>query len=291
VSASSESISSESPSAQSQTAQSPAAITPKEPNSGPSGDDAIITERIGEHLLVIRINRPHRRNAFDGATARAMEAELDAYEDDPSLRCAIITGSDIVFSSGQDLIAAAKGDMGTAPKRGGFGIMAVPPTKPIIAAVEGNALAGGFELCLSCDLIVSSRTANMGIPEAARSLVAIGGGLFRLPKRIPYHLAMELALTGKPWPATRMAELGLVNKLTEPGGALQGAIELAQDILAAGPLAVQASKQIVQRSYDWHDAQGWRNQMEFAGPVMKSADLQEGLRAFAEKRQPVWKGE
>ena len=257
--------------------------------SEPTGEDAIRSERVGEHLLVIRIDRPHRRNAFDGATARAMEAALDAYEDDDALRCAIIT-ADAVFSSGQDLIAAAKGDMGTAPTRGGFGIMAVPPAKPLIAAIEGHALAGGLELALSCDLIVASRTATMGLPEAARSLVAVGGGLFRLPKRIPYHLAMELALTGKPWPATRMAELGLVNRLTEPGHALAGAIELANEVLAAGPLATKASKQIIQRAFDWDDADGWRNQMEFARPVMASADLQEGLRAFAEKRPPVWTG-
>ncbi len=264
--------------------------TPEVPNAAPNGEDAIRSERIGDHLLLIRIDRPHRRNAFDGATARAMEAAIDAYEADQTLRCAILAGSPEAFSSGQDLIAAAYGDMGVAPNRGGFGIMAKPPTKPIIAAVEGHALAGGLELCLSCDLIVSSRTATMGIPEAARSLVAVGGGLFRLPKRIPYHLAMELALTGKAWSAERMAELGLVNKLTEPGEALDGAIELANEILLAGPLAVVASKQIVQKAYEWDDADGWKKQMEFAAPVMKSEDLKEGLAAFAEKRPPVWKG-
>jgi enoyl-CoA hydratase len=246
--------------------------------------------RHGEHLLIIRIDRPHRRNAFDGATAQALEAAIDGFEADDQSRCAILTGSDIVFSSGQDLIAAATGDRGATRRRGGFGIMAEPPTKPIIAAVEGHALAGGLELCLACDLIVASRTAMMGIPEAARSLVAVGGGCFRLPKRIPYHLAMELAITGKPWPATRFAELGLVNKLTEPGGAIAGAIELAGDVLAAGPLAVRASKQIVRHAYDWDDADGWANQMEYARPVMASEDLQEGLRAFAEKRAPVWEG-
>lgn len=264
--------------------------TSEVPNAAPTGTDAIHTERVGDHIVVIRIDRPHRRNAFDGATARAMEAALDAYESDGTLRCAIITGSDVVFSSGQDLIAAAHGDMGVAPNRGGFGIMAKPPTKPIIAAVEGHALAGGLELCLSCDLIVSSNTAQMGLPEAARSLVAVGGGLFRLPKRIPYHLAMELALTGQSWPATRMAELGLVNRLTEPGAALEGAIELAAIVSEAGPLATQASKQIVQRAYDWADADGWANQQEFARPVMQSDDFQEGLKAFAEKRPPVWRG-
>lgn len=260
------------------------------PGAAPTGTDAIKTEIIEDHIFLIRIDRPHRRNAFDGATARAMEQAIDRFEEDINLRCAIIAGNEQAFSSGQDLIAAGHGDMGASKRRGGFGIMAKPPTKPVIAAIEGHALAGGLELALSCDLIVSSRTANMGLPEAARSLVAVGGGLFRLPKRIPYHLAMELALTGKFWPATRMAELGLVNKLTEPGEALSGAVDLAKEVIEAGPLAVQASKQIVQQAYDWKDADGWKNQMEFAGPVMGSQDMQEGLKAFAEKRKPVWKG-
>ena len=260
------------------------------PGAAPTGTDAITSEKLKDHLLLIRINRPHRRNAFDSATARAMEAAIDRFEEEDEWRCAILAGSPEAFSAGQDLIAAAHGDMGTSGKRGGFGIMSRPPNKPIIAAVEGHALAGGLELCLSCDLVVASRTATMGIPEAARSLVAVGGGLFRLPKRIPYHLAMELALTGKAWSAERMAELGLVNRTAEPGQVLQAAMELADEVLAAGPLATRASKQIVQRAYDWQDADGWKKQMEFAGPVMGSEDMREGLRAFAEKRDPVWKG-
>lgn len=254
------------------------------------GEPLIIAERRGAHLLVLTINRFERRNSFDGATARAMEEAIDSYEEDDDLRCAIVTGAGGVFSAGQDLIAAANNDMGASPKRGGFGIMAMPPTKPIIAAVEGHALAGGLELCLACDLIVASRTATMGIPEASRSLVAVGGALWRLPRRIPYHVVMELALTGKAWPATEFHRLGLVNRLAGPGNALDVAIELAEEVLKAGPLAVRASKQIIQHSYDWVDADGWTKQMEYAGPVMRSEDLREGLRAFAEKRDPVWKG-
>jgi enoyl-CoA hydratase len=260
------------------------------PNESTTADAVILTEEIAENILLITMNRPHRRNAFDGATARALEAVIDAYEDDDALRCAVLTGSDIVFSAGQDLIAAASGDMALGARRGGFGIMAEPPTKPIIAAVEGHALAGGLELCLACDIIVASRTATMGLPEAARSLVAAGGGCFRLPRRIPYHLAMELILTGKPWPATRFAELGLVNTITEPGGALAAALELAAEVAAAGPLAVRASKQIASHAGEWTEAEAWRNQMDYIGPVLASEDLQEGLRAFAEKRDPVWKG-
>ena len=258
--------------------------------SEPTIPELIQIKLVGKHTLVIRINRPEVRNAFDGATARAMEAAIDSYEADANLRCAIITGSDIVFSAGQDLIAAARGDMAVADRRGAFGIMTQPPTKPVIAAVEGHALAGGLELCLACDLIVSSRTATMGLPEAARSLVAVGGGCFRLPKRIPYHLAMELILTGKAWPATRFAELGLVNKITEPGQALAAALELAAEVTAAGPLAVRPSKQIAIHAYEWTDGEAWQKQFDYAGPVMASADLQEGLRAFAEKRPPIWKG-
>ncbi|WP_433668462.1 crotonase/enoyl-CoA hydratase family protein [Nocardia sp. CA-136227] len=252
--------------------------------------DLIATEVIDERILLIRIDRPERRNAFDGATARALEAAIDRYEADDALRCAVLTGSDLVFSAGQDLIAAATGDMGVTERRGGFGIMARPPVKPIIAAVEGHALAGGLELCLACDLIVCSRTASLGLPEAARSLVAMGGGCFRLPKRIPYHLAMELILTGKPWPATLFAELGLINRLAEPGGAVDGALELARDICAAGPLAVRASKQIVVDSQGWTDEEAWTKQLPYLTALHHSEDLREGLRAFAEKRPPVWKG-
>jgi enoyl-CoA hydratase len=256
----------------------------------PTGTEAVLTERLRDDLLLIRINRPHRRNAFDRATAQALEVAIDAYDEDERLRCAILTGSDSVFSSGQDLIAAAAGELATTKRRGVFGVMGQPPAKPLIAAVEGYALAGGLELCLACDLIVASRTALMGLPESTRSLVAIGGGCFRLPKRIPYHIAMELALTGKSFAATRFAELGLVNRLTEPGLALAGAVELADDILAAGPMAVRASKLIVRSAYDWTDADGWIRQKEFSTPVMRSDDLQEGLRAFAEKRPPSWSG-
>ena len=250
--------------------------------------EPILAEARG-HVLLVTINRPEARNSFDGATAAAMEAAMDRFEGDSELRVGIITGAGKAFSAGQDLKAAAKGDMGATRRRGGFGIMAQPPDKPLIAAVEGHAVAGGLELCLSCDLIVAARDARMGIPEARHNLVAVGGGLFRLPRRIPYHLVMELALTAETWTAERMHELGLVNRLAEPGKALEVAFELAERVLANGPLAVAASKQIVQRSSEWTEEQAWREQMKIAQPVMQSEDTREGLAAFAQKRAPVWK--
>jgi enoyl-CoA hydratase len=253
--------------------------------------EVVLTERVLDgQALVITINRPERRNAFDGATARAMEAAIDDFEAEDSLRVAVITGAGPTFSAGQDLKSAAVGDLGIGQRRGGFGIMAQPPRKPVIAAVEGDALAGGLELCLACDLIVATQTTRMGLPESARALLAIGGGLFRLPKRIPYNIAMELALTGKPLPASEFHRIGLVNRITEPGEALTAALALASDIVAAAPLSVQASKQILGRSFEWTDEQAWIEQMTYAKPVLESEDTQEGLRAFAERRTPRWTG-
>jgi enoyl-CoA hydratase len=219
-----------------------------------------------------------------------MEAAIDEYEADPALRCAIVTGAGGNFSAGADLIAYANDDRPTSPNRGLFGIFEKPPRKPIIAAVEGYALAGGFELCLSCDLVVASRDALMGLPEAKRSLVAIGGGLFRLPRRIPYHIAMELALTGKTVTATHMHHLGLVNRLTEPGEALAGALELAAEVAEAAPLATIATKAIIRESGGWTEDEAWTRQQELFLPVEVSEDFEEGLRSFAEKRPPVWQG-
>jgi enoyl-CoA hydratase len=251
----------------------------------------IQTETRG-HVLIIRLNRPQARNAFNRDMAHEFEAIIDAYEDDATLRAAVICAEGPTFSAGQDLIAAAKGEFAATRKRGGFGVMGKPPEKPLIAAVEGQALAGGMELTLCCDLIVASRAAVFGLAEAKRGLVAVGGGCFRLPRRVPYQIAMELILTAEPRPAEDMHRFGYVNRLVEPGQALDVALELAARIARNGPLAVKASKAIASRAVaeQWSDAEAWKHQAEIVAPLRDSEERAEGLRAFAEKRDPVWTG-
>jgi enoyl-CoA hydratase len=256
----------------------------------PESAPLVLVDQVDEHITVITINRPERRNAFDGATARAMEEAIDGFDADDNARVAILRGAGSAFSAGQDLKAAATGDFGTTDRRGGFGLMAQRPSKPLIAAVEGHALAGGFELCLACDLVVASTESTMGIPEAAKALVAVGGGLFRLPKRIPYHVAMELALTGEPRPASFFAQWGMVNYVVEPDAVFNTALGLARKVAASGPLAVKASTEIVRRAFDWTEDEAWTQQRTYADPAINSEDTQEGIRAFLEKRQPVWTG-
>jgi enoyl-CoA hydratase len=250
---------------------------------------AVLTERRGD-VLVVTLNRPDARNAVNGALAQGIADALDELDGDDALRVGVLTGAGKGFSSGMDLKAFVAGERPYVEDRGFAGITQRGARKPVIAAIEGFAVAGGFEVALSCDLIVAARGARLGIPEVKRSLVAAAGALFRLPRRIPYHLAMELALTGDPIDAERAHELGLVNRLAEPGGALDAALELAAQIVKNGPLALDASKQIVQNALDWTEAEAWEKQGAIAGPVMVSEDAREGATAFAEKRDPVWKG-
>jgi enoyl-CoA hydratase len=252
-------------------------------------DEAVLTERRGD-VLVITLNRPDARNAVNGALATGIAAALDELDADDALRVGVLTGAGKGFSSGMDLKAFVAGERPYVEDRGFAGITQRSSRKPLIAAIEGFAVAGGFEIALSCDLIVAARGARLGIPEVKRSLVAAAGALFRLPRRIPYHLAMELALTGDPIDADRGHELGLVNRLAEPGEALDAALELAAAIVKNGPLALIASKEIVRNALDWTEAEAWEKQGEIAGPVMVSQDAREGAIAFAEKRDPVWKG-
>jgi len=254
-----------------------------------SEEPVVLTER-REGVLLVTLNRPDSRNAVNAATAEAMAAAMDELDDDAELRVGVITGAGGTFSSGMDLKAFVQGERPHTDSRGSGGIVERPPRKPLIAAVEGYAVALGFEIVLSCDLIVAANDAKFGIPEVRRSLVAVAGGLIRLPRRIPYHLAMEMALTGSSLEAERAAQIGLVNRLAEPGQAVDAALELAEVLVKNGPLALQASKEIVSGSQDWSEEEAWQKQGEIAGPVFVSEDAREGATAFAEKRDPVWSG-
>ena len=251
--------------------------------------DEVLVEH-ADRVAIITINRPHARNAINHAVSAGVAdalTELDARDD---LTVGIITGAGGTFSSGMDLKAFLAGENVRVEGKGLAGLTEAPPRKPLIAAVEGWALAGGCEVALACDLIVAARDARFGIPEVKRGLVAGAGGLIRLPRRIPAGIAMELALTGDPLPAADAHRLGLVNALTEPGEALDGARKLAARIAANGPLAVAATKQIITQQQDWDMADAWAKQEPVIRPVFSSQDAREGALAFAEKRPPAWKG-
>jgi enoyl-CoA hydratase/carnithine racemase len=252
-------------------------------------DDPVLTER-RDGVLLITLNRPQARNAVNRALAEGVGAALDALDADDELKVGVLTGAGGSFCAGMDLKAFVAGESPYVEGRGFAGITQRSADKPLIAAIEGYALAGGLEVALSCDLVVAASDARLGIPEAKRGLIAAAGALIRLPRRIPYHLAMELALTGDPIGAERAHEVGLVNRVAEPGGAVEAALELAATISRNGPLAVDASKKIVSSAQDWTEEQAWREQGELAGKIMGSEDAREGATAFAEKRDPVWKG-
>lgn len=254
-----------------------------------SDEAAVLTERRGA-VLVITLNRPDARNAVNAALAEGVGKALDQLDGDAELSVGVITGAGKGFSSGMDLKAFVAGESAWYGDRGFAGIVQRPPDKPLIAAVEGFAVAGGCEIALACDLIVAARGARFGIPEVKRSLVAAGGALLRLPRRLPYGLAMELALTGDPIDAERANELGLVNVLADEGGALDAALELAGRIAANGPLALAATKRILASSEAWPEEEFWQRQGELSGPVFTSEDAREGAVAFSEKRDPVWQG-
>jgi enoyl-CoA hydratase len=252
-------------------------------------EPALLTER-RERVLVITINRRDQRNAINAEVAQGMAAALDELDGDAELSLGVITGAGKGFCAGMDLKAFVAGESPYAGDRGFAGITRRAAAKPLIAAIEGFAVAGGLEVALACDLIVAARGAKLGIPEVKRSLVAAGGGLLRLPRVLPRGIAMEMALTGDPILAERGFELGLVNRLAEPGEAVATALKLAAAIAVNGPLALAASKRILNESTDWPEAEFFERQGEIAGPVMGSEDAREGATAFAEKRPPVWRG-
>jgi enoyl-CoA hydratase/carnithine racemase len=251
-------------------------------------DEVLVEQRDG--VQVITINRPEAKNALNKAVAEGIAAAVDELDASDELRVGVLTGAGGSFSAGMDLKAFLRGESPSIEGRGLCGITQTPPRKPLIGAVEGWALAGGFELLLACDLVVAAETARFGVPEVKRSLVAGAGAALLLPRRVPFALALELLLTGDPLPAPRAAEIGLVNRLTAEGKALEGALELATTLAANGPLAVAATKAIARGSSDWTLAQGWAEQAALMQPVFGSEDAREGATAFAEKRAPVWKG-
>jgi enoyl-CoA hydratase len=253
-------------------------------------DQAPVLTEERDGVLLITLNRPDQRNAVDAAVAHGIAAALDRLDATPELRAGVVTGAGKGFCAGMDLKAFVRGEQPVTPERGFAGIVERPPDKPLIAAIEGFAVAGGLEIALACDLIVAARGAKLGIPEVKRGLVAAAGALLRLPQRVPYGLAMELALTGDPIDAERAAQLGLVNRLAEPGEAVAGALELAERIVANGPLALAASKRVLVEAPSWPGEERWARQAEIVGPVRGSEDAREGARAFAEKRPPVWRG-
>ncbi|MEV1293754.1 crotonase/enoyl-CoA hydratase family protein [Pseudonocardia sp. NPDC049635] len=250
-------------------------------------DEVLVERRDG--VQVITINRPAARNALNAAVAHAVAAAVDELDADDELRAGILTGAGGVFSAGMDLKAFLKGEQPGLPGRGLCGITRTPPRKPMIAAVEGWALAGGFELVLACDLVVAARGARFGVPEVKRSLVAAAGGALELANRVPRALAMEMLLTGDPIDAARAEAAGLVNQVVDDGAALDAGLGLAGRITGNGPLGVAASKRIVLEAPDW-GADRWDRQDEIVAAVMNSQDAREGASAFAEKRAPVWTG-
>ena len=252
-------------------------------------DDVLVQHEDG--LVIITINRPQVRNAVNRAVSYGVCAAIDEMEARPDLRLAILTGAGGNFCAGMDLKAFAQGEVTRVEGRGILGIAYTPPKKPLIAAVEGYALAGGFEAALACDLMVASRSAMFGLPEAKRGLCAAAGGLLRLPRLIPQRIALELALTGDMVSAERLDRYGLINRLVEPGQALIEAKKLARAILANAPLSVQRSKQVIIEQRDWPIADMFARQESITGHLLKSADAREGATAFAERRAPVWKGE
>lgn len=250
---------------------------------------ALLDKRDG--IAVITLNRPEVKNCCNNAMAVALQDIMDEIDEDKRCFAAVIHGAGGNFSTGADLKEAASGVKRSKLRRGGFGCFVHPLRKPLIAAVEGYAVGGGFELCLTADMVVAASNAKFGLPEVRHNLVAIGGGLFRLPKKIPYNIAFEMALTGKIHDAGFLQSYGILNRVVEPGTALEAALELARTLLVNGPTALAASKRIMSKAFEWPELDAWENQMPIAQVALNSRDRTEGLQAFAAKRAPVWSGE
>ena len=250
-------------------------------------EDEVLTE-IRDNVLIITLNRPAAKNAATAAMAKSMAKILDDFDANDDLFVAVLTGAGQTFCSGMDLKGFVRGENPSVEGRGFLSITETPPQKPIIAAVEGYALAGGFETMLACDLVVAADTAKFGIPEVKRGLAAAAGGLLTLPSRTHRAIAMEMALTGDIYDAEFGHTNGFVNTLVSEGEAVNAALELAAKIAANGPLAVRASKRVIGESTEWSEQEQFAKQSEILDPIFASKDAKEGATAFAEKRAPRW---
>jgi enoyl-CoA hydratase len=251
--------------------------------------DEILRERRG-HVEILTINRPEARNAINRATAVALGDALDDCERDDDVWVVVLTAAgDKAFSAGMDLKAFAAGEF-PITEQGFGGLTRRDFPKPLIAAANGSALAGGFEMMISCDMVVAAEHAKFGIPEASRGLIAGAGGLIRLPKRVPITIAYEMALTADPIDAYRAYELGLVNRVVPGEEVLDTAIALAERIARNAPLAVRTSKDIMRQSLELSEEQAWTANDTAFGMIGQTADALEGAVAFAEKREPNWQG-
>jgi enoyl-CoA hydratase/carnithine racemase len=250
-----------------------------------SGAATVRSERRGR-VLVVRIEREAKRNAIDRGTADGIDEALNLFEDDDELWAAVITGTATVFSAGTDL----KDGSGRTERGGEYGVIRRRRAKPLIAAVEGVAFGGGFEIALACDLVVAARTARFALPESRRGVVASSGALFRAMRALPLNVARELLITGAVLDAERGYQIGFVNRVTDPGQALAVALELAEDICASSPVSVSASLTALAAQHDAGDAAGWAATAEAVERVTASDDMKEGVTAFFEKRPPRWTG-
>lgn len=257
--------------------------------SAGSAEDVLLVEERGR-VLVLTLNRPQARNAISLELATALGEALETLDARDDVSVAVLTGAGGSFCAGMDLKGFARGEIPIIEGKGFAGLVERPPRKPLIAAVAGYALGGGFEIALACDLIVADTTATFGLPETRRGLTAGAGGLLRLAQRIPYHRAMELVLTGRMMPAAEAERYGLLSTIAEEGKVLEAALELAQQVAQNAPLALQASKQVIQESPDWPLHEKFARQWPIVDPIRHSRDAKEGALAFAEKRAPVWTG-
>jgi len=256
-------------------------------------DEVVRVSRASEHVAIVTLNRPHARNAVSSALARGLDRAVKAVEADPSIRVAILTGAGPAFCAGADLKEMSAG--GTAATRstpdGGFaGFVFAPRRKLWIAAVNGPAVAGGFEIMLACDIAIASSAAVFGLPEVKRGLSAAAGGIFRLPRRVPLGVALEMIATGDPIDAHRAEQLGLVNRVVAPERVLPEAVALAERVAANAPLAVEWSLQVARHAMDHDEDELRRQAQDVIGRIHATEDAREGPRAFIERRAPQWKG-